>query len=277
MRAADDSDTCLWASGDWGMLNHGASDGSRYLAEFGGCKVLNESRAQVGLALGRTVGQVNTLYGGEQEHDGYYLLVEYIAPIVDISPNLWVTLTGYYSPSNAKIERGYLTGSGTDFSKGKTDVDTWAVRARTDWEGLFTVAGANFSPFIDLSYISSSVDTYTEQGGSAPVTFDDFNYKVSELRVGINLMRELSGNTYLTAGVEQVHRLAVNAAAVSGFTGVRDSFLVAIDDQDNNWTRGSLGLIKDFDDNRVSLMLNGTTQGQQANTWVALSWIVRID
>ncbi|SIS59991.1 ubiquitin-like protein [Neptunomonas antarctica] len=274
MRAAAGSDACLWASGDWGVLNHGSSDGSRYLAELGGCKVLNESRAQVGLAVGRTGRQISTLYGGEQDQDGYYLLVEYIAPIEDLSPDMWLTLTGYYSPSSTKIERGYLTDSGIDLSLGETDANTWAVRARTDWEDLFAVVGANFSPFVDLSYMSSSVDAYTERGGSAPVAFDDFNYHVSELRVGISLMRALSGHAYLTAGLEQVHRLGVSAGSVSGFTGAGDSFSVVIDDQDNNWTRASLGLIKDFEANRVSLMINGTTEGQQAEAWVALSWVV---
>ncbi len=273
MRAEAGSDACFWTSGDWGMLNHRSSDGSRYLVEVGGCEVLNESRAQVGLALGRTGGQVDTIHGGEQEQDGYYLLVEYIAPLEAITPKMWLTLTGYYNPSNAKVERGYLTASGVDLSKGETDVNTWALRARMDWEELLTISSANISPFIGVTYISSSVDAYNEEGGSAPASFDDFNRSVTELIAGINLMRALSSNVHFTAGVEQVHRLDINTDSVSGFTGVGDRFSAAIGDQDNNWTRGSIGLIKDFEESRVSLMLNGTTQGPQADTWAALSWI----
>jgi ubiquitin len=271
MRAAPGKDNCIWVAGDWGGNNLAGNDDSLGLAEIGGCQVLNDSRAQIGVAIGKSWSKQQTIYNGNQQLDGQYALVEFIAPLQSLNPDLWATATAYYNHADADVFRGYSNGGGLEGSSGDTNTDTWALRARLDWENALRTLGTDFTPYVDVSWIESSVDSYTEDSGSLPAYFDSSRQDVSESRLGVNARHPLTPVLALIAGAEGVHRFNNSAPDVSGVNGGLP-FAVDGGNEDRSWMHWSMGAVADYAGSRLSLIANTTTGGQDPDIWVALAW-----
>ena len=114
---------------------------------------------------------------------------------------LGFALTGYYHQADAGLLRAYDTGSATDFSYGETDVDSWAFRARIDWQHAFALRGCESSPYIDLSFAESQVDGYLEAGGAASAIFQPNRDHSLGARAGVNMLYELSPSMAVTGEV----------------------------------------------------------------------------
>jgi ubiquitin/uncharacterized protein with beta-barrel porin domain len=275
MRAAPGKDNCIWAAGDWGGSNLGGNGDSIGLAEIGGCQVLNDSRAQIGVAIGKSWSKQQTIYSGKQKLDGQYGLVEFIAPLQSLDPDLWVTATAYYNHADAEVFRGYSNGGALEASGGDTNTDTWALRARLDWENALRAFGTDFTPYMDVSWIESSVDSYTEDSGSLPAYFDSSRQDVTESRLGVNARHPVTPQLALVAGAEGVHRFNNSAPDVSGVNGGLP-FAVDGGNEDRSWMHWSMGAVVDYSGSRLSLIANTTTGGQDPDSWVALAWHISL-
>jgi ubiquitin/uncharacterized protein YhjY with autotransporter beta-barrel domain len=271
MRAAPGKDNCIWAAGDWGGSNLGGNDDSLGLAEIGGCQVLNDSRAQIGVAIGKSWSKQQTIYSGQQKLDGQYGLIEFIAPLESLDPDLWATATAYYNHADADVFRGYSNGSSLDGSSGDTNTDTWALRARLDWENALRTLGTDFTPYMDVSWLESSVDSYGEDSGSLPAYFDSSRQDVTESRLGVNARHPLTPVLALIAGAEGVHRFNNTAPNASGVIS-NTAFDVDGGSDDRSWMHWSAGAVVDYSGSRLSLIANTTTGGQDPDIWVALAW-----
>jgi ubiquitin/uncharacterized protein YhjY with autotransporter beta-barrel domain len=261
----------VWVGGDWGMDQHDQRDGDLGIAEFGAARLLGDSRVQLGAALGRSWSDYDTRLGGSQEMNGHYVLSELIFPVEVISPKAWMTLTAYYNKSDAEILRAYDAGMETDTSHGETDVDTWALRGRIDWEALITTVGCEFSPYIDLSFIESRVDGFVESGGSYPAAYQTRSDHAMEARVGVNMSYEISKSLALTAEAGLSHQLGERNSSVQGQAS-GSNFNLALADSDDFWMTGSIGIMANIHAGTVNLRLNGTTEGNDSAAWVSLLW-----
>ena len=271
LRAAAENDNCFWAAGDWGGSNLGGSGDAIGLAEVGGCKVLNDSRTQLGFALGKSWSDDRTSFNGKQSSDGQYLVAELITPLQSLKPNLWMTLTGYYSDADIDVVRGYSDGITVDISKGDTEATTWALRARLDWENALQTQNINITPYVDLSWMETQVDAYTESTGSLPAEFAKARHDVTELRLGLNAQRVMSPTWTLMAGAEAVHRFGETQ---SGLSGVVSSVPFNAEGGSDKewWFHGSVGATMNYASSRISMQVNASTEGQDPDVWVALSW-----
>lgn len=270
-RVAPGKDHAMWIGGDWVEDQHGHSDGSLGIAEIGVARVLNSSGAQFGIGLGKSWSDHDTYLGGSQDMRGEYLLGELIFPAESLGENAWMTLTGYYHLADAGLLRAYDTGSATDFSYGETDVDTWAFRARIDWQYAFALRACEFSPYIDLSHVESQVDGYPETGGSAPAIFQSNRDRSLEARAGVNMLYELSSSMAVTGEVGVCQHLNQSNSAVAG-EALGSSFNVMASKTDETWMLGSIGIRAITEVGTVNLRLNGTTEGGDSTAWVSLLW-----
>ena len=270
-RVAPGKDHAMWIGGDWVEDQHGHSDGSLGIAEIGVARVLNSSGAQFGIGLGKSWSDHDTYLGGRQDMRGEYLLGELIFPAESLGENAWMTLTGYYHQADAGLLRAYDTGSATDFSYGETDVDTWAFRARIDWQYAFALRACEFSPYIDLSFVESQVDGYPETGGSAPAIFQSKRDRSLEARAGVNMLYELSSSMAVTGEVGVCQHLNQSNSAVAG-EALGSSFNVMASKTDETWMLGSIGIRAITEVGTVNLRLNGTTEGGDSTAWVSLLW-----
>lgn len=271
MRVAPGKQNCAWLAGDWGGDDLSGTGDTSGAAEVGGCRRLTESGAQLGLAVGKTRAQDGHAGPGSVKQRGEYLLLEFIAPVAAVSPNLWSTLTAYYNHGEADTRREYSTLLGAETSSADPKVDTWALRARLDWERLWQPMGAELSPYADLNYVQARVSSYDEKGGSQAMSLATREQAVSEMRLGLNARYPLADHLELLAGFEGVRRVQDDADDIDAYWGAQRFSLQQASD-DRAWVRAQLGAAWRMQENRVALLFNATSEGQQPARWVAMSW-----
>ena len=272
MRIAPGKDSCAWLSGDWGGERLRGEDASVGTMEIGGCQRLNGSNVQLGMALGKTWTHEKNIGPDDATQQGEYLLVELIAPLDGLSPNLWSTFTAYYNYAEAKVTRGYTTNSANEVSSGTPATDTWALRVRFDWDALFQPMGSNLSPYVDLNYAMTRIDSYDEAGGSQAMSIAARDHAISDLRLGLNAKYPLTGRFELLAGLEGVRRIHDEADRIYASWGTQ-RFILRQESGDRAWVRGLLGAAWLVESSRLSLLSNITSEGQQPSHWLAFSWV----
>jgi len=270
-RIAPGKDYAFWVGGDWGEDQHSQRDGNLGIAEIGASRVLSSSGIQLGIGLGKSWSSHDTYLGGDQEMRGEYLLGELILPAEGLGSNAWMTFTGYYHQSAADILRAYDAGLATDYSYGETDAQTWAFRARVDWENSFALAGCKFSPYVDLSFIESQVDGYSEAAGAAPAIYASRTDHSLEARAGLNMLYEINSSMAVTGEVGMYQQLNEKNSAVNGQAS-GSNFSLMMSEADDTWMIGSVGIRAITEVGTVNLRLNGTTEGSDSTAWISLFW-----
>ena len=262
----------FWVSGDWGNDDHDSRDGSTGLAEMG--FGYNFGPAQINLSLGKTWADQDLIHGGEVDVDGGYLMVESILPVSE-EQGLYATLGAYNHWGDVDIRRRYTVGEDTETSTASTDTRTWGLRARLDWENAFSFKSARFSPYTDALYTKTKLDSYTEKSGSFPAHFDSREDDVTELRIGINGAVPIRKIAFeFIANIEGVRRFDDEGDGASGEVVGLFSFDLEEGDYDQNWLKGGVGVEGQLGKGKVSLMLNGTTEGEAPSSWLAASYQV---
>tara|TARA_R110002050_G_scaffold269167_1_gene411436 strand:+ start:36471 stop:37811 length:1341 start_codon:yes stop_codon:yes gene_type:complete len=261
----------FWAAGDWGTDEHGQRSGSAGLAEVGVGH--NYGSFQFNASLGQTWARQNLSSNGRAESDGQYLLVEGIVP-VSAEQNLFATLGAFGHWGEIDMRRGYISASALDSSKGNADSQTWGLRARLDWVDALSLGNTGISPYADLSYTHSKLDGYTEKGGANPASFDSRTDRYTEARLGFGTETPLSwwSGYNLVANLEAAHRFEDRSAGVSGNVNGLFTFNLPGEDYQNDWLKAGVGIEGLLGDGKASLMLNGTTDSDQPDMWVAASY-----
>lgn len=265
-RVAAGSNTA-WLAGDWGRDDHGARHGDLGLAEVGIGR--NFGPVQLNVSLGQTWAKQKQIMGGHAETEGAYLLLEALLPV---SGSLWATLGAYGHRGDADLKRGYTNAGAQDSSSGKPDVDTWGLRGRLDWDAAARFAGADFTPYADVSYSETKLAAYTETGGGFPARFDARREKATELRIGLNADKPLGGGLSLVGTVEAVHRFEKEGARTSGEVVGLFGFDLDGARNERDWLRAGAGVEGKLGGGRASLMLNATTKGETPSYWLAAMW-----
>jgi probable HAF family extracellular repeat protein len=265
-RVASDQ-SAFWIAGDWGRDDYGSNDGDLGLAELGVGH--NFGAVQINVSLGHTWGRQNQVMNGHAEADGTYLLAEALIPLAG---GLWATVGGYGQRGSAELDRGYLNAGVPVTSSGKPDVDTWAVRARLDWEDAASIAGVGIAPYADLSYSEAKLAAYTENGGGFPARFDARRESSTQFRLGTNATKALSEDFKLIGTLEATHLFQKEGDQTTGEVIGLFPFDFAGQRYQRDWLRAGIGIEGRLAGGDASLMLNGTTKGEMPNTWVAASW-----
>lgn len=267
MRRVSAGQKTFWVAGDWGRDDHGSRAGSLGLAELGGG--YNFGRVQLNVSLGQTWASQKLVQNGRAEVDGTYLQAEAIMPVVG---NTWATLGAYHHQGSTELKRGYLNAGTQDYSTGRPDVSTTGLRARLDWDNALQVAGAQFSPYADLSYAESSLDGYTETGGGFPARFNARKERSTEFRLGLSATKAVAENVSLVGQLEGVHRFERHGAGTSGQVVGLFGFNLPGSDVKQDWLRAGFGVQGKLAGGAAHVMLNATTQGAVPNIWLAAGW-----
>lgn len=257
----------FWLAGDWGTDDHGVRNGTLGLAELG--LGINLGSVQLNAALGQTWARQDLTLNGHAHTDGTYLLAEALIPVAG---KLWATLGGYVLEGDAEVRRGYLNAGTPDASTGTPNVGTWGLRARLEWDNAYQLGSAEASPYVDLSFARTRMGAYTETGGGFPARFDARKDKATELRVGVNLSKPLSGDMRLLGTLEVAHRFERRSAGASGeVVGLFAFDLEGVRNQ-RSWVRGGLGLSGRMAGGLASVTLNLTSQGEAPSAWLGVRW-----
>lgn len=261
----------MWVAGDWGRDDHGNRSGNTGMAEFGVGH--NLGFAQFNVSIGQTWAKQDLIYDGEAKTEGQYLMLESIIPVGQVD-GLYATVGAYGHWGEADIRRGYINFSEQDSSNASPDTQTWGIRTRLDWQNAVSLANTGVSPYVDLSYTNSHLDSYTEKGGGIPAQFDGRTDDYTEARLGFNTQTPLPfapGYSFVT-NLEAAHRFEKNSAGVNGAVEGYFTFNLPGEDVTNDWLKAGAGVEGEVGPGKLSLMLNGTTQSEMPNFWVATSY-----
>lgn len=264
----------IWIAGDWAHDKRVVRDGSIGLAEFG--TGYNFGPAQVNLSFGKTWTDhtiKDTHVRSKINADAYYAMLESIVGLSE-DPGLYATFGVYGHWSDTDIKRDYLNAGLHNRSTGKPDRDTWGVRARLDWEQALVLDDVEVSPYLDLSYHETRMDSYTEKGGGFPAYFKSRDDTMSELHLGLNGELPISGSSSikLLANIEGAHRFDDSSSSTSGHYLGLFAFDIEGREFDSSWFKGGLGVEAEIGKGKASIMLNGTTEGEMPNVWLAASY-----
>jgi hypothetical protein len=150
---------------------------------------------------------------------------------------------------------------------------SWGLRARVDWEDALTVKTMRFSPYLDLWHTKTKLDSYTEDGGSYPAHFDSREDSITDLRAGVNFALPISTSGFdIIANFEAIHRFDDESDSTSGEVAGLFSFNLDGENYDQDWLKGGIGVEGSLAMGKMSLMVNGSTDGEMPSSWIAASY-----
>ena len=276
-RYVDEGESTVWVLGDYGVRRHGDQDGNTGIAGVGAGH--NFGLMQFNYSLGRTWTEEDLVQGGEVDTDTFFLMLEGIVPVHE-EAGLFLTVGGFHQWGEADIRRGYLNSGGQrDFSTASPSMHGQGARVRMDWVDAWSASRVSLSPYADLSYSRIRMEGYEESGGDLPARFSSRSDSVTELRVGSELAMPIadSGFDFVATG-NVTHRFDSDGVRTRGRM-LNDPFTVNefnIDgrDYDQTWVRAGVGVEGAVGPGDASVMLNGTTRGEEEAGWLAASYSV---
>jgi hypothetical protein len=132
----------VWVTSDVGYDNGAASDGAFGLGDFG-YGIGLEGGATARMTFGGVYSDQDIETGGNYISKGLYISPEVTLPVAG---NVYATIGAFYAPGKLTINRGYNNGGVMDYSRGETDVESWAAKLRLDWLNAATVNDWNPDP-----------------------------------------------------------------------------------------------------------------------------------
>lgn len=215
-------------------------------------------------------GHGNLSTGGDFSSTGFYVAPE---ASVALGGNIYLTVGGFAGGGSLHTNRGYLNGTAMDYSAGDTSFASYGVKARLDWKDAMTIGDGAVTPYFALSHNGTTINGYSENGGSFPVSYDTASSGATVARLGADFVYPLSDTVRLLARAEADYRFEVTTPGTTATIAGIGSF--ALPDQSNRqfWVRGGLGLEADIGSGTASAMINATTEGGDADFWVRTSWM----
>ncbi|MBN9422678.1 MAG: hypothetical protein BGO63_02550 [Candidatus Accumulibacter sp. 66-26] len=259
----------LWVAGDWGRSDNQGNDGHLGAGEVGYARGIND-QVMVKFALGRTYSRQDTLFGGNTKVDGTYIMPELIAKLSGTP--LYATVSGYYNWSETDVTRGYDNAGNREYGRGSADLSTAALRARLDWLDALKAGNTSVTPYTSVTYIRTKVDAYRETGGAFPANWNSRTEDSTEARLGLDVVHHLDDKLDLLGRLEGVHRFNDTGATASGDVAGLYGFSLPGQHYKRDWLRAAVGVEGRIGGGMGSLMLNGSTQGNATEYWLAASY-----
>jgi probable HAF family extracellular repeat protein len=114
-----------------------------------------------------------------------------------------------------ETDRGYMTGSGVDYSHGETDIKSSSFRVRYDTPTLTNAFGADIKAYGSYGHLRSRADAYVETGGSYAGSFSEMEQTAKEGRLGLAATRKLGEKLRGRLSAEWIHRFDREQASIT--------------------------------------------------------------
>jgi hypothetical protein len=129
------------------------------------------------------------------------------------------------------------------------------------------------TPYVDVTYAHSRIDTYTGTSGGFPVRCGR-SKKDTEVHLGADAAYALSSHTKLLGRLEAAHRFESTGVATSGAVLGLFSFNLPAQQIRRDWLRLAAGVESRLGPGVASAMLNVTSQGAVPSYWLNVSYQV---
>ena len=145
-------------------------------------------------------------------------------------------------------------------------------KLRFDRLNALTLGSTAFTPYTSVSHVEAKFDGYTETGGGFPVRWNDRIERTTTGRVGTDAVHTLSPTVSLLARLEGVHRFDDKSDGARGELLGLSTFELPGQAYRQNWVRAAVGAEAALGGGVGSVMLNGTSEGGDADYWLALNY-----
>ena len=137
-------------------------------------------------------------------------------------------------------KRGYLNGSGLDFSQGKTGGFAYGAALRFGWEKMLPDARTTVMPYVEGRYSKTKLDGYSENGGAFDATFSEQEDTYTASRLGVEFKHQINDKLQVMFRPAWGHRFGGNG---DGFTATTGGLAVGYAGQagDRDWAEGTIG------------------------------------
>jgi len=251
---------CAWATGDLGY--HSASGTGVALAEVGACADLFDGAVRAGVGVGKSHSWQALALGGSADLGGQYAIGEIDWKPADVP--LLLSVTGMVGGWSADIARAYTNGAATDVSRGRTAVDSTALRLRAEWVDAARFGRTSLNPWASIGTGRVVRHGYVETGGAFPARFDAQTLYTTEARLGLTAVTQISAATTLSTTIEVAQRWGTNPTATGNVIGLF-GFGMGGGDSSNFWARAGVDVDHKLTNSlAVSGSLHAATGGRDA-------------
>lgn len=225
--------TCAWLTGDM-RGSTGDWRQRQRLVEGGLCRDIGPLRLGIGGGAGSFSRRMEL--GGWANAKGRHGMIE--ADWRPVGTPLTLSLLGFISKWKLRTTRGYRNGGAVDFSLGRADVHSSAVRGRIDWSNAVKIGSIGFSPYAQLTHLTTKIGGFTEWGGAFPVISYPVHATGNESRIGLHARAKLAEPVSLAVTGEWAHRYEDGTMTVAGaLVGGPFGYSYALPGAPRNWGR----------------------------------------
>ena len=199
-----------WATGDVS----GSSRSRDLLTRSGEAGATFEPWTNVLLGIGAGYGRQDQqlLNDGSASTFGQYALAEMDFLLADGGILSFLVSSGDWEN---ETKRGYVTGEGTDYSYGATEIKSSAFRVRYDTPSLVKAFGADVKAYGSYGHSRARADGYAETGGSFAGSFGQMTQTAKEGRLGLAATRGLGDRFRGRLSAEWIRRFDREQAALT--------------------------------------------------------------
>jgi probable HAF family extracellular repeat protein len=155
------------------------------------------------------------------------------------------SLLGSFGDWKNTYDRGYVTGSGIDYSHGQTNLTSQAVRLRYDSPALWRAYGTEIKAYVSYALITTEADAFTETDGSYAGSFNAMDHTGRESRLGLAASKALGEKVNVRLSAEWIRRFDNDAAPLTA-TDITSTLTLALPTPDPVRDQARLGMDIDF-------------------------------
>lgn len=204
-----------WATGDLARYNE--LDAEQAQGEIGASSDFGIKNFRAGLAVGYSDLSQELTLGGDSDVEGSFVLAEVDYQFEEMP--IVLSALGYYGSWDADIRRNYRNAGLIDSSSGETNIDSYSVRLRADWEA-YQKEKLTLTPRIAYTLLHNAADGYKERGGGFAAVFSSQNDTQHELRIGLDADWQVSQKWALRAILESLYTWDDKTSLNGGVAGI---------------------------------------------------------
>ena len=189
-----------------------------------------------GMIAGRTRSDLQ--FNGDSRLDALGGMA--IASYVPYESPLRIFATAFAADLTVDNKRGYLNGSGLDYSRGGAGGLSYGGALRVGWEKELFSNQTTMMPYIEGRYSKTKMDGYSEQGGAFAASFSEQEDDYTASRLGLEFKHQLNEKTQLLFRPAWGHRFSGSG---DGFTATTAGLTMGYAGQagDRDWAEASVG------------------------------------
>lgn len=258
----------FWSTGDIASSSRSRDVLTR--SAEAGVTFVPKDNVLIGIGAGYGLQDQGLLNDGSARTFGQYLVGE--IDLIQANGGIFSLLASFGDWRNT-TDRGYVTGSGVDYSHGETSLASKAFRVRYDSPVLARVYATDLKAYVSYGHSKVRSDAFAEIGGTYPGSFEAMEQTAKEGRLGLAASHALGAKTTVRLSAEWIRRYDHDQAALTA-TDVTSTISYSLGTPDPVRDQARVGLDVDHkldDKTTLTFTVHAAGVGESADVSGAIS------